>query len=77
MLRLIRVKSSSIPQLIAPPFGLQKVFLYAIALFTLDLARDVLIRYFINNNVKIFTVNRVTQQPYFDLLFLLTLEPAK
>jgi len=36
-----------------------------------------LIRQFIDSNVKLFTVNRIIQQPYLNLLFLFVLEPAE
>jgi hypothetical protein len=74
---LIRLKCGGILYLVAPLFGPQKVVLDTLALFTLDRTRDVLIRYFINNKVKLFTVTGVTQQPNFDLFFLFILETAE
>lgn len=65
-MRLVGVQRGGILQLLTPLIGLQKILLDPLALFAFDLTRNVLIRYFINNNVKLFTVNRVTQQPYFD-----------
>jgi hypothetical protein len=74
---LICLKCGGILQLVAPLFGPQKVVLDTLALFTLDRTRDVLIRYLINNNAKLFTVNGVTQQPNFDLFFLLIIETSE
>jgi hypothetical protein len=77
VLQLIRVKRGGILQLVAPPCGPQKVVLDKLALFTFNLTSDVLIGYLINNNVKLFTVNGVTQQPDFDPFLLFFLETSK
>ena len=65
-MRLVRVQRRRIFDLRTSLIGLQKILLDPLALFALDLARHVLICYFIYNNVKLFDINRVTQQPDFD-----------
>jgi hypothetical protein len=61
----------------APLFSPQKVVFNSLPLFTLDRARGVLICYLIDNDVKIFAVNRITQQPKLDLFFLFVLKTAE
>jgi hypothetical protein len=77
LLSLICLQRDGAFQLVAPLFGLQKVVLNPLPLFTVDRTRGVLIRYLINNDVKIFTVNRITQQPKLDLFFQFILETAE
>jgi len=47
-----------------------------VALSALNLSRNVLVCKLVNNNVKLFDVNRITQQPDFYSFFIFLTEPA-
>jgi len=51
--------------------------LHLVAFRALNPARHVLIRQFINNNVKLFNINRITKEPDFYPLVVFFPEPAQ
>jgi len=63
-------------QLLASRRGSEEGLLHPIAFRALHRARHVLIRQFIDNNIKFFNVNRVAQQPDFNPFLVVFLQPA-